>query len=145
MITFRDQHSVAKGHDEQGTEDRSRKFVDRANLRERGIRCNDGAAQPAPFCVRLRNAGSLSPLVADPGFLPELIKRANEKRRALGGVAIEAGLSEEQAASLDTFQLAGCYAAAMALPAEIDWEPSRRAIDHMLRARMSSLGEIRVR
>lgn len=109
------------------------------------IRCKDGAIQPTPFCVRLRNAGSFSTLVADPGFLPELIERVSEKREALGGVAIDAGLSEEQVASLDTFQLAGCYAAAMALPREMDWEPSRQAIDHMLRARISSLGAMHAR
>ena len=110
-----------------------------------GVRCSDDASRLEPFCMRLRDAGAYAPLVTDPGFLPELIKRTNRNRRALGGMAVDAGLAEQQAQSLDTFQIAGCYAAAMSLPREADWEPSRHAIDHLLRARISSLGDKQMR
>ena len=110
-----------------------------------GIRCDDDASSLKPFCVRLREAGPYAPLVTDPGFLPELIKRTSRNRRALGDMAVDAGLAEQQAQSLGAFQIAGCYAAAMSLPREADWEPSRRAIDHLLRTRISSLGNGRMR
>ena len=97
-----------------------------------GLRCDGPAGDLTPFCVRVRNAGKLSPLVSDPGFLPELMSRAAGNRRGLGGLATDAGLPPDQAASLSTFQLAGCYAAAMALPPEADWESSRKAIDRII-------------
>ncbi len=99
-----------------------------------GLRCDSCGDGRIPFCVRLRDAGELVPLVSDPGFLPALMARAGENGKGLGAMAREAGLSPAQAASLATFQLAGCYAAAMSLAPSADWEPSRRAIDRLIGA-----------
>ena len=97
-----------------------------------GLRCDECENGRKPFCMRLRDAGELAPLVADPGFLPALMARASKAERGLGSLAQEAGLAPEQASSLEVFQLAGCYVAAMSLPPEADWEPSRRAIDRFI-------------
>lgn len=98
------------------------------------LRCDECGSGRLPFCVRLRNAGKLAPLVSDPAFLPALIMRIGSNRLGLGGMAQAEGLAPALASSLATFQLAGCYAAAMSLPHDEDWEPSRRAIDRFIGA-----------
>lgn len=98
--------------------------------------CSNGRT---PFCVRLRNAGDLAPLVSDPGFLPAIMARIGASELGLGGMARSEGLGPVQSSSLAAFQLAGCYAAAMALLPDADWEASRRAIDRLISTGVSSL------
>lgn len=104
-----------------------------------GLKCGTCSSDRVPLCIRLRNAGELAPLVSDPGFLPALMARIATTELGLGGMARSEGLGSVQASSLAAFQLAGCYAAAMALPPDADWEPSRCAIDRLISTGVSSL------
>ncbi len=96
-----------------------------------------------PFCLALRAAGPYQPLVMAPEFMPTFLELVLEKSAgfdgfdALGPYRLP-GLTEAQAKTLFTFQMNGCYAAAM-LGKEVVWSDHQKAIDQFIRGGLAAL------
>lgn len=88
--------------------------------------CESGSGL-RPFCVALRDAGKYRHLVRDHSFLPTLLGPDAES----GSVtpAWRGGAEGGRADVLTLFQMSGCYAAAMSIPADADWAPVQKLID----------------
>ncbi len=93
-----------------------------------------------PFCLALRAAGPYQPLVMAPEFMPTFMDCVLEE--SAGFDALEPyrlpGLTESQAKTLFTFQMNGCYAAAM-LGKEVVWSDHQKAIDRFIRGGLAAL------
>ena len=93
-----------------------------------------------PFCMTIRAAGPFQPLVLAPEFMGaylDYVLSGPEADEALAPY-LAAGVTHSQAQALFTFQMTGCYNAAI-LNADVKWTDSQRAIDRFIRGGLQAL------
>ena len=93
-----------------------------------------------PFCMTIRAAGPFQPLVLAPGFMGaylDYVLSGPEADEALAPY-LAAGVTHSQAQALFTFQMTGCYTAAI-LNADVKWAASQQAIDQFIRGGLQAL------
>lgn len=93
-----------------------------------------------PFCMTIRAAGPFQPLVLAPEFMGaylDYVLSGPEADEALAPY-LAAGVTHSQAQALFTFQMTGCYNAAI-LNADVKWAASQQAIDQFIRGGLQAL------
>ena len=93
-----------------------------------------------PFCMTIRAAGPFQPLVLAPEFMGaylDYVLNGPEADEALAPY-LAAGVTRSQAQALFTFQMTGCYNAAI-LNADVKWAASQQAIDQFIRGGLQAL------
>lgn len=116
----------------------------RTQLRCKG--CQDNALDnKTPFCVAVRKAGRYQNVVRETGFLPALLNIINSGVRGTYAQApyLERGLSPHVAENLVSFQMAGCYTAALAGGDDKSWEATQAAIDIFIAGGLGAIREMK--
>ena len=87
-----------------------------------------------PFCLRLRKAGRYAPIVREKGYLPRFLEspRANQPGDEYEQLIAE-GLPTAAAQALRTFQMNGCYNAALSVHSDCEWVEIQPVIDEFIR------------
>lgn len=101
------------------------------------------AASRFPIAKKIRNAGKYAPVVADPRFLPELLRSDHSIDREFFSERLAgSSLSRRQIKALCVFQMSGCHALATSgLASEGDWPELQETIDAFIDGGITALGK----
>lgn len=94
-----------------------------------------------PYCRALRNAGRFAPLIKDSRYLPSMLRATSEGLIGTKTLKpyLDAGLSEDMARRMYTFQMSACYSAAMSVPEDEDWSSVQSTIDRFIAGGLNAL------
>lgn len=116
-----------------------------------GVADGPGEARPScrtdciaiPYCQKIRSAGKYAPVVADPRFLPELLRSDHSIDREFFSERLAgSSLSRRQIKALCVFQMNGCHALATSgLASEGDWPELQETIDAFIDGGITALGK----
>lgn len=116
-----------------------------------GVADGPGEARPScrtgciaiPYCQIIRSAGKYAPVVADPRFLPELLRSDHSIDREFFSERLAgSSLSRRRIKALCVFQMSGCHALATSgLASEGDWPELQETIDAFIDGGITALGK----
>lgn len=94
-----------------------------------------------PYCRAVRNAGKYAPLVCDASYLPSMLRATAEGKA--GEMALrpyqDAGLSEQMARRMYSFQMSACYTAAMSVSSDEEWAAMQQTVDKFIAGGLDAL------
>ncbi len=117
------------------------------SIRELGVqlkctRCGKEADKAGiPYCEAIRNAGKYEALVRDPNYEPRMIEVVSQglfAEQALRSY-VDAGLDRQIAVNIFTFQMCGCYNAAISVKEEKEWMKTQEAIDAFIKGGLRTI------
>lgn len=94
-----------------------------------------------PYCRALRNAGKYAPLVRDASYLSSMLASTAEGK--IGDSALrpylDAGLTEQLAKRMYSFQMSACYTAAMSVSSDEEWTVMQATVDKFIAGGLDAL------